>query len=180
MLTITVPGEEFFDEESGEFLTKGDIKLDFEHSLLSLSKWELQYERPFLKEDEKTSEELFDYIKGMCLTPEVPSEVFERMTEQNFKDINAYIGKKATGTTFNDSKTPTNRSETISSELIYYWLVQMQIPFSVETWHLNRVITLIRIANVKAEKPKKLSKGELAAQRRKLNEERRRQYGTTG
>lgn len=181
MLTITVPGPEAFDEGTQEFITQGDVVLELEHSLLSLSKWESQHEKAFLAKDDKTTDEIIDYVKAMVLTPDVSEDVFSRLSKENFESINAYINAKMTATWFSDAAPePKRASETITAELIYYWMTVFSIPFECEAWHLNRLFTLIRICNIKQAKPKKMSRAEIAARNRELNAQRRAQLGTKG
>jgi len=180
MLTVTILGVEMFDEESQEFVTRDDVTLELEHSLVSLSKWESKHEKPFLGQIEKTNEEIFDYIKCMVLTPDVSKEVFSKFTEKNLVEINEYIEAKMSATWFNEAPGAPKSREVITAELIYYWMVVFQIPFECENWHLNRLFTLIRVCNIKQSKPEKMSRSAVAARNRELNAQRRAQLGTSG
>jgi len=180
MLTIVVPGVEMFDDQSQEFVTKGDVTLELEHSLVSLSKWESKHEKPFLGKGEKTTEEVLDYVRLMVLTPNVPEEVFHKLSEENFDAINKYIDSRMTATWFNEPPGAPKSRDVITAELIYYWMITFEIPFECETWHLNRLFTLIRVCNIKQAKPKKMSRSEIAARNRELNIQRKAQLGTRG
>ena len=180
MLTIVVPGVEMFDDQSQEFVTRGDVTLELEHSLVSLSKWESIYEKPFLGKEEKTIEEILEYVKLMTLTPNVPKEVFLKLSEENIIAINNYIDAKMSATWFNEPPGAPKSRDVITAELIYYWMVEFKIPFECERWHLNRLFTLIRVCNIKQSKPKKMSRSEIAARNRELNAQRRAQLGTKG
>lgn len=180
MLTIVVPGEEYFDNSKQEFVTKGDVTLELEHSLVSLSKWESKFEKPFLSTKDKTTEETIGYIIAMVLTPNVPPEVFSKLSQRNFDEINDYIEAKMTATWFHDMPGAPKSREIITSELIYYWLTVFNIPFETQYWHLNRLFTLIRVHNIKSAKPTKMSRGEIAARNREMNAQRRAQSGSRG
>lgn len=179
MLRITVPGLEFYNDKTGEFIYFEDKKLELEHSLLSISKWEGIYNKPFLSSADKSVEEIIDYIRCMTLTEDVNRDVYERLSEQNIKDINDYINAPMTATTFNNVNSRSSR-EIITSEIIYYWMVSYNIPFECENWHLNRLLTLIKVCNVKNNPPKKMSREEIMARNRELNAQRRKQFNTTG
>jgi hypothetical protein len=180
MLTIRVSGVESFDDTNQEFSEQGGTLLELEHSLVSLSKWESKHEKPFLGNESKSTEELIDYVKCMVVTPEVPEELFHRLSIQNFEDVHNYIDAKMTATWFSEQPGAPKSREIITSEVIYYWMTIFNIPFECERWHLNRLFTLIRICNIKQAKPQKMSRGEVAARQRALNAQRKAQLGTTG
>jgi hypothetical protein len=180
VLKITIPGVESFDEFKNEFIMSDEVHLELEHSLASLSKWESVWEKPFLSSEEKSVEETVSYVRDMVLTPDVPDEVFNQLTNDNLKEINAYIAKKMTATWFNERGPKKPNTKTITSELLYYWMVAHSIPFECQYWHLNRLLTLIRVCNEENAPEEKVSESDMIAERRRLNEERRKQFGTQG
>ena len=182
MLKITIPATEKFWDETIEIFIPGSKEqmLELEHSLISLSKWESKYCKPFLSNKEPTFEETLDYIKCMTLTENVDPNVYNALTQDNIRDINNYINAPMTATTFSDNKKGSASREIITSELVYYWMIALQIPFECQTWHLNRLITLIRVCNVKNEPPKKMSKRELMSRNSALNAARRKQHNSKG
>lgn len=179
MLTIIVEGQEFFNEETETFESVDNTVLEFEHSLVSLSKWESEFQKPFLSSDSKTPEEIFYYVKCMSLN-QIDDETINSLSESNLITINEYIQSSQSATTFGVMPEQRGRGEVITAELIYYWLVAFQIPFSCECWHLNRLFSLIRICNIKNSKPNKMSKNDIAARNRDLNAQRKAQLGTSG
>lgn len=180
MLTITVPMSEGFNRETQEFVTLVGFELKMEHSLVTLSKWESHFKKPFLSDKDKTNEEMLWYIKAMILNKKVPPEIFLRMSQQNVKDINAYIDDSMTATWFNELPNPRKSRETITAELIYYWMIEFGIPVEFQHWHLNRLLTLIKVCSHKKAPPKKMSPREAMQQQRELNERRRAEFKTTG
>jgi hypothetical protein len=179
VLRLEVTKSEAFDEETQEFVTVSTDVLELEHSLASLSKWESRYEKPFLSEVSKTPEELFDYVIMMTLTPDVPLEVFSRLSEANIDAVDKYINSKQHATTFHEEGEQRSR-EIITAEIIYYWMVAMEIPFECQYWHLNRLLALIRVVNIKNAPKKNMSTTEIAQRNRALNAQRKAQLGTTG
>ena len=180
MLTITIPATEMFNDKTQEFLVFKEQTLQLEHSLVSLSKWESKWCKAFLTKDQKSFEETIDYIKCMTITQNVDPNVYMRLTRSNIDEIYKYIEAPMTATTFyNDSQKGINK-ETITSELIYYWMISLNIPMECQKWHLNRLLTLIRVCNIKNAPPKKMSKGDITRRNAALNAARRKQFGTRG
>lgn len=179
MLEITVPGIELYNEETNEFIYHDDETIQFEHSLVSISKWEANWCKPFLSTRDKTPEEVLDYVKCMTITEGVTNDIYSRLTQDNFSMINDYIGKPMTATTFPPEQSKGGR-EIITSEIIYYWMVSFNIPFECQYWHLNRLLTLVRVCNVKNNPPKKMSQKEVLSRNKALNEARRKQFNTRG
>lgn len=181
MLTITIPAIEGFDDEKQEFVTiSKEQTLQLEHSLVSLSKWESKWCKPFLSKDEKTVEETIDYIKCMTITQNVNPDVYNYLSPSNVKEINKYIEAPMTATTFREDNQKGRSKEIVTSDLIYYWMISLNIPMECQKWHLNRLLTLIRVCNVKNAPPKKRSKKEMASEYARLNAERKKRLNTKG
>lgn len=180
MLRITIPAGEMWDEENERFISTKEQTLQLEHSLVSLSKWESKWNKPFLSKIEKTMEETIDYIKCMTLTQNVNPDVYKQLTVENFKEINEYIDAPMTATTFSDDKNGKRNREIITSELIYYWMVALNIPFECQKWHLNRLITLVRVCNVKNEPPKKGKKSDTMRRYAEINAANRKKFNSKG
>jgi len=179
MLTIKIQGDELFNEQTSEFVKDSSLTIELEHSLVSLSKWEAHFEKAFLGPNEMTTEEANWYIRAMVLTPNFPPEVISKLSNQNLAEINNYINAKQTATWFADTPNRPSR-EVITAELIYYWMIALTIPFECQYWHLNRLLTLIKVCNVKNAPRKRMGATELAQKQRALNEQRRAKYGTSG
>lgn len=173
---VTVPG---YDEVEQKFVPIVSFPLKLEHSLVSLSKWESKFEKPFLSTKMNEDETLW-YIKFMALTPEVPPEVFEALSPQDATAINDYINAKMTATWFSEESNRKKNREIVTAELIYYWMISLNIPVEFQYWHLARLITLIRVISEKNQPAKKMSPREMAMKRAELNEQRRAQLGTRG
>jgi len=180
MLQITIPAVELWDERKQEFVTTKEQTLQLEHSLVSLSKWESKWCKAFLTKQEKTFEETLDYIKCMTITQNVDPEVYNYLTNENIEEIKKYIEAPMTATYFSDDKTVKSSREQITAELIYYWMIALNIPFECQKWHLNRLLTLIKVCNIKNQPPKKLSKKEIMSRNAALNAARRKQLNTKG
>jgi hypothetical protein len=179
MLQIEVIISEDYDEDKGEFIEEF-FELRLEHSLLSLSKWESFFEKPFLSSEKKTTEEFIAHIQAMMITPKVPPEIFEKLSQKNFNDIAEYIESKQSATIISEMPGSDSR-EIITSEVIYSWLVLLNIPFiPTESWHLNRLLNLVKVCKIKTQEPKKMSRQQVLRQNRELNEKRKRESGTRG
>ena len=180
MLVITIPAMEMFDDKTQEFFSLKEQTLQLEHSLVSLSKWESKWCKPFLSKDEKTMEETLDYIRCMTITQNVDPSVYSRLTNENIRAINEYIGAPMTATTFSNDNQAGRSREIVTSELIYYWMVSLNIPVEFQKWHLNRLLTLIRVCNIKNNPPKKMSRREIMSRNAALNAARRKQLNSSG
>lgn len=181
MLQITIPsGEEQWDEAKQEFVYPKERTLQLEHSLVSLSKWESKWCKPFLSKQPKTFEETLDYIKCMTLTPNVGVDAYKYLTISCIDQINKYIDAPMTATTFSENKTAKANREQVTAEIIYYWMIALNIPFECQKWHLNRLLTLIRVCDIKNTPPKKMSRREIMNRNRALNAARRKKYNSRG
>lgn len=181
MLQISVPiSPEGWDERKQEFVEPKYQVLQLEHSLVSISKWESKWHKSFISNKDKTAEETIDYIRCMTLTQNVKPEVYNHLTRENISQIYDYINAPMTATTFyEDQKGKTSR-EVITSELIYYWMIAFNIPAEFQKWHLNRLLTLIRVCNVKNQPQRQMSRREIMNQNAALNAARRKQLNTRG
>jgi len=180
MLIITIPSQELFNEATQEFVSSKEQTLQLEHSLVSVSKWESKWRKPFLSKESKTAEETLDYIRCMTITQNVNPDIYNFLTNDNIKAINDYIDSPMTATTFSELGSKTGNREIITSELIYYWMIALNVPMECQKWHLNRLLTLIRVCNVKNTPPKKMSRKEIMSRNASLNAARRRKLNTKG
>lgn len=174
MLRITIPATEQWDESKNEFVYTKSQSLSLEHSLVSLSKWESKWCKPFFAKEPKTVEETIDYIRCMTLTQNVDVDIYNYLTNENIVQVNKYIEAPMTATWFKDTGNKTSNREQITAELIYYWMISLGIPFECQKWHLNRLLTLIRVCNVKNQPPKKMSKKQILSRNAALNAARRK------
>lgn len=177
MLILDIKVGESYDENSQRFIPQ-TIPVAFEHSLLSVSKWEEKHEKPFLSQTEKMSEdEILDYLRMMVMNPSVDLSLLNNLSQENFIDIQNYLNKKATATTVREEKPKPGHNNVVTSELIYYWMFSLQIPKECENWHINRLLMLIRVFNAKQKEadPKgqrKMSPSEIMARNHALNAKR--------
>lgn len=182
MLQITVPGVEMYDEVNEEFIVMKERTIQLEHSLVSISKWEAKFCKPFISKTDKTDEEVVEYVKCMTITQNVEPDVYLRLTRENYEEIERYINAPMTATTFKDMKGggKKNSGEIVTNEIIYYWMVSLNIDKEYEKWHLNRLLTLIRVCNEKNAPPKKMSKKDTVNQYAALNKARRQKFNSKG
>ena len=183
MLLIRTPDTELLDEDTGRIIPVRGQELRLEHSLVSISKWESKWKKPFLGNEAKTQDETTDYIRCMTLTQNVNPIVYHTLKPEHYRQINEYINDTMTATTFRNVPGrggKGGRQGVITSEIIYYWMISLEIPVEFQTWHLNRLLTLIRVCNEKSQPGKKMSKKDVMSQYRSLNAARRARMGTRG
>lgn len=182
MLRITIPSGEYWDERRQEFIKTEGQTILLEHSLMSLARWEAHWRKPFLSRDKKTRAETIDYIRCMTITEDVDKSIYETLSDDMINLVSSYINEPMTATTFSDDGKPGRGSrEIITAEVIYYWMVALQIPFEpCQRWHLNRLLTLVRVCNIKNQPKKKMSQSEIMNRNTKLNQERRKRLGSKG
>lgn len=178
MLKITIPSRELFNDKTQEFAYVHEYTIQLEHSLVSVSKWEAKWNKPFLSHEKKSIEEIIDYVRCMTITQNIDPIVYNGLTTENIEMINKYIDAPMTATTFSDKGKKNN--EIITSELIYYWMIALQIPMECQKWHLNRLITLIKVCNIKNSPSKKMSKNEIMQRNASLNAARRAKLNSNG
>lgn len=180
MLQLILPEREIWDPIKSEFIYTKEKLLQLEHSLISISKWEARWGKAFLGKREKTTEESIDYIRCMTITKNVDPNVYESLTDSAIQKINKYISDPMTATFFRKDPSEKVSRDVVTSELIYYWMISLNIPFECQKWHLNRLLSLIRVCSIKSSPPKKMSQKEIMAQNEALNEARKKQLNTSG
>lgn len=180
MLEITIPYAELFDAKNSRIIRIPEQTLKLEHSLVSLSKWETKWQKPFLSKDQKTYEELIDYVRCMTLTQNVNPNVYLALTNENMNTINEYLNNPMTATTFSNEKKERPSREIITSEIIYQWMISLNVPFECQKWHLNRLFTLLKVCGIKSQPPKRMGKRETASRNAALNQARRKQLNSRG
>ncbi len=180
MLRLKVPSLEFWDSKKEEFYKTKEVELQLEHSLVSISKWEQKFHKSFLDTKDKSDEEMIFYIKCMTITQNIDDIIFSSLPREIINQIADYINDPMTATTFSDPrKSP--KKDIITSEIIYYWMIAYNIPFECQKWHLNRLLTLIKVCDIKNNSDnKKMSRNEIMSRNRTLNEARKAKYNTRG
>ena len=181
MLRITIPATELYDARKQEFVSTKEQTLQLEHSLVSLSKWESRWNKPFISRNDITYEETIDYIRCMTITQNVDPDVYNNLTKENIEQVNEYIGRSMTATTFVEDKGKKGGNrEIITAEIIYHWMIALQIPTEYRKWHLNSLLTLIRVCNEKSQPPKKMSQRDVLSRNAQLNAARRKKHNSKG
>jgi len=180
MLTIITDDTEYYDDEKSEFIRIKGRAVELEHSLVSLSKWESKWCKPFLGKEPKTDDQLQDYIRCMTITKNVPDEFYSSFSKEIVDEISGYIDAKMTATTFSEIHNSSQSSEIVTAELIYYWMIALNIPFECQKWHLNRLLTLIRVCSIKNAPSKKMPKRAILSRNAALNAARKQQLNTKG
>ena len=176
-IAITPEG---WDEEKEEFVDPQYVTLELEHSLASLQQWESKWLKPFLYTKNLSDEEVLDYIRCMTVTPNVDPVIYDLLTSSHIEQIHDYINAPMTATTFTKDKDGKRNREIITSEIIHYWMVSLQIPHEYRTWHLNQLITFIRVCSIKNAPTKKSSRRDTASHYKALNEARKQKFNTKG
>lgn len=179
MLEITIAPREYYNEQTGEFFYTKEQTLQLEHSLISLSKWEAKWNKAFLSKKDKTTEETLDYFRCMAINKNVDPNAFRCLNSDQVDQINRYINAPMTATYFPEEKSRPNH-ETVTSELIYYWMISLNIPFECQKWHLNRLIALIKVCQIKSTPLKKMSMQEIMSRNAALNAARRKKLNSKG
>lgn len=174
MLEITIDEKEYFNELTDEFIYSPSCTLQLEHSLYSMYEWESKYKKPFMSKEPRTYEETVDYIRMMTLNKPIDDLVYRSISQQDISKIVTYMEDPMTATTFKDNNRPKgNNGSYLSAEVIYYYMTALNIPFECQYWHLNKLMTLIRVCNEKQQPPKKMGKRALMERNTKLNAQRR-------
>jgi len=180
MLNITIPSIELWDEKDQVFRTSPEYKLQLEHSLVSLSKWESKWKKPFLTSKDKSTGETIDYIRCMTITQNVDPIAYSFIGKEVMQKVTEYIDDSMTATTFSQPKDKPTNKEIITAEIIYYWLVTFQINWEAQKWHLNRLLALINVCSIKNQPKTKMGRKEAQRTQRELNASRKSKLNTSG
>lgn len=180
MLTIIVPETELYDEQKNEFIQIKEQTLVLEHSLVSIAKWESKWKKSYLSSKNKTYEETIDYIKCMTITKNVNPLIYKSLNRNAIESIERYINDPMTATYFSEKDDKPSGPSVITAEIIYYWMISLNVPMECQKWHFNRLIALIKVCNIKNNPGRKMSKREILTRNQALNEERKKKYNTRG
>lgn len=180
MLQLVIPPVEYFDSKNNEIFYTSEHHIQLEHSLVSVSKWESKWCKPFLTSKDKTNEETLDYIRCMTITQNVDPVVYTHIRKEQIDIVSDYIDNPMSATTFSKSSDKVTNKEVVTSELVYYWMTAFQINWEAQKWHLNRLLTLINICSIKNQPKKKMNRKEALRTQRELNEARKAKFNTSG
>jgi len=180
MLELKIPDVELFDEDKEEFITIKGATLQLEHSLISISKWESKWHKAFLGKQKKTTEEILDYVRCMTINGGIDPSIYKYLTNEQVNKVVSYIEEPMTATWFYDDGDSAGGGETVTSELIYYWMITLNVPVEFQKWHLNRLLALIRVCNIKNNPNKKMNRAEIMNRNKLLNKQRRKELNTRG
>lgn len=180
MIKIVVPPAELFDQNTQMFISTKETTLQLEHSLVSVAKWEARWRKPFLGKERKTTESYLDYIRCMTITQNVDPNIYYALTQENLLEIQKYIDEPMTATWFSDQYKNKSGKRVITAEVIYYWMIALQIPFECQKWHLNRLLTLIQVCNIENQPKKKMGKKAILQSNNSVNAARRKALNSKG
>lgn len=180
MLRLSIKPKEFYDEEMNQFCYSEGKTVELEHSLSSISKWEIKHHKPFYAKTDKTTEETMSYIQCMVVDPDADLSFIKFLSSDDILTISNYINDSATATWFTERQSSKPNTEIITSEIIFYWMFSLNIPMECADWHINRLLTLIRVINAKNNKKEPMSKKDLMARNRNLNKQRRAAMNSKG
>lgn len=187
MIEITIPKGQIVDDETGNvYRAEKDWTLVLEHSLISVQKWEAKWHVAFLNRGTRTFEQTIDYLRCMTLTPNVPEEIYYCIPEKEMKKVLDYVDDPMTATRVNDdseSQRGFGRKigrEVVTAEVIYYWMISLNIPAEYKKWHLNQLLTLIRVINAKNQPKKKRRMKDVLEEYRAINEANKARFHTEG
>lgn len=181
MYRLVLPSSEYFDSVNNEFITVPGKTYKLEHSLISVSKWEAKYHRPFLSPTKgpNTRQEVLDYISCMSISEEIDPMILRSMSNAKVQEVMEYINNPMTATTFNEKNSNRRKAASntfMTSEVIYWQMASFGIPYECEKWHLNRLLTLIRVCDEKGQPAKKMSQNDILRQYAGVNAKRRRKH----
>lgn len=180
MYTLEVPNKTLWNDRTQEFVDVVGKTIKLEHSLVSLARWESKWHTYYLNNEKLTAEQKLDYIRCMTITQDVDPNLYYAITPEQQKDIHDYINDPMTGTVFSNKSTSSVNSRFITNEVIYSWMFANNIPIECQKWHLNRLLTLIRVCNEEKQPPKKKTQREIMEEQRARNKARRAALGTKG
>lgn len=184
MFVLNIKEKVLWNEKDQEFVTISPYTIKIEHSLLSIRKWESKWHKPFMTQTQKTQAEQKDYVRCMTIGYELPEEVYATLDAQEMNEVFTYMNEPMTATWFseNDQKQAKSKmgSETVTYEIVYYWMSKLNIPYDCEKWHINSLMTLIKVSMLKEQPSKKMSKRDVMSQNRALNEQRKAKMKSKG